>query len=588
MVTSNPSVLKEDTVDTYYQMLCQNYNNLLLNEKSVMLEYQPHLKKMILTDKSTSLNIDILNTKLLQILDQVSTSKEKDLTPFWTAQSMEISKKLWLPTETDYVDSVLNWSNDSLKKNPTEKSWFSINKIHPQNKNSLMTSFQLSQFSLPESTDCEVTKSKKKSKNQSLKPTIRYKTLKIRIFPNDKEKETIHRSFDQFRWYYNKMITIFYNHYNNEYITKCSKFSNTKLRDLMRKYDYNETDNTLLYNENKNDIPIPSWWSEKKYNLHSRIPRGAVYKFTYSLNSALSNLKNGNINEFKMNYRSKKKSNTYYLMFEDLHYPKYINNIKSHYWFRNKERRRVKISLTDIIKESGTKRGLEMIYDKYSNKYFIHYPIESDWYPSSDRRIDNQGMLKSENGDRIIALDPGIRKFMVGYNPKGEAICIGKGSNKVIINLLLRIDNAISKEMKKGKYKRTKRIDKLYKKMRHLIEEMHWKTINYLMKEYDIILLPDFKISKMVKSRKIGKMTKRLLYMYMFNEFRMKMEYKCKEYNKKLIIVDESYTTQTCGGCGKINKIKGEEVYSCKSCGIKIDRDINAARNILIKNITLR
>jgi len=289
-----------------------------------------------------------------------------------------------------------------------------------------------------------------------------------------------------------------------------------------------------------------------------------------------------------MNYRSKK-SNTDYIMYEDNKYPIYISKIKSHYWYRNKDRRRIKISLTDIIEQSKTNRGLEIIYDKYSNKYFIHYPIESDWYPLSDRRIDNQDkLMTSENGDRIIALDPGIRKFMVGYDPNGKMVYIGEGANKELIKLLLRLDNEISNETKKGKYTRTTLIDSLYKKIKNRVEEMHWKTIRFLMKEYDIIMLPDFKISKMVKGKKIGRMTKRLLYMYMFNSFRTKMEYKCKIYNKKLIIVDEGYTTKTCGQCGTLNNIKGQEEYICRGCGVKIDRDNNGSRNIMIKNIKLK
>ncbi len=463
-------------------------------------------------------------------------------------------------------------------------SWFSINKKHLQNKNSLMTSFQLSQFSLPESLDYEVTKLKKKLKKPQ--PNTQYKTLKIRIFPTDTEKEHIHRSFDQFRWYYNSFVTMFYKHYNDEYIKKCKKFSNTKSRDLMRKYHFNEENKQFIFDDKLNKVPIPSWWSNKKSDLHSRIPRGSVCKFTYAINSAISNLNNKNIKNFKMKYRSKK-NNTDYMLFEDLHYPKYINKIKSNYWFRNKDRRRTKISFIEIVKESKTKRGLEIIYDKSTNKYFIHYPIESDWFPSSDIRIDNQYTLSSDDGDRIISLDPGIRKFMVGYDPKGELVYIGEGAQQRIIKTLTSKDKEITKEVKKGKYRRTKKINMLWKKMKNLIEEMHWKTINYLIKNYDIIILPDFKISQMVKSKKIGKMTKRLLYMYSFNEFRMKMEYKCRVYKKKLIIVDESFTSKTCGVCGQINNIKGEEIYKCKGCQTCIDRDVNGARNILIKNIKI-
>ena len=63
--------------------------------------------------------------------------------------------------------------------------------------------------------------------------------------------------------------------------------------------------------------------------------------------------------------------------------------------------------------------------------------------------------------------------------------------------------------------------------------------------------------------------------------------YKCDVYSKKLIIVDESYTSCTCGVCGIINNTKGKELFSCVSCGLEIDRDVTGSRNILIKNTTL-
>ncbi len=90
----------------------------------------------------------------------------------------------------------------------------------------------------------------------------------------------------------------------------------------------------------------------------------------------------------------------------------------------------------------------------------------------------------------------------------------------------------------------------------------------------------------MVKGHKISKMTKRLLYMFSFCSFNLKLKYKCDTYKKKLIIVDESYTSKTCGNCGMLNDVGGSEVYVCEGgCKITIDRDVNGSRNILLKNI---
>jgi len=120
----------------------------------------------------------------------------------------------------------------------------------------------------------------------------------------------------------------------------------------------------FVYDENANQIPVPEWWKD---NIHSRTPRGATEKFISSINSAISNYKNGNIKKFDMKYRTKK-DDTDYVHYEDIGYPTFIRKIKSRYWYTTKDRKRKEImkpfkktrakktnlsesSLDDIIKD---------------------------------------------------------------------------------------------------------------------------------------------------------------------------------------------------------------------------------------------
>ena len=53
--------------------------------------------------------------------------------------------------------------------------------------------------------------------------------------------------------------------------------------------------------------------------------------------------------------------------------------------------------------------------------------------------------------------------------------------------------------------------------------------------------------------------------------------------DSRVIIVSEKLTTKT---CGLIKEDVGEdEIYHCSTCGLVVDRDVNAARNILIRYI---
>jgi putative transposase len=567
LVNSNVLEQKEDIEDSYFPMSSPRSEETLKSHKKkniAIVESLPPRKKKIWKDRLSSSDLDTLTTKLSRILDRESTSKEKVLTPFWTQQSKEMSAKLWLPTKIDCVDSVLISSKESFPHAPMGKSWFSINKKHPRKKNSLATSFRLSQYSLPDSMDFGATLSKRKSEQKPLK------SLKVRLFPTEEEKKQLQTMFDQFRWYYNAVITIVYNHYGYEEIPKKRKYSFESIRDLIRKYEYTEeyvgnlVFQDFVYNENRNENPQPSWWDKEP---HSRLPRGATAKFVSSLNSAISNNRAGHNKGFTMKFRSKK-SPTDYLHFEDKGYPVMIKKINSHYWYRNKQKR-TKMSFTDI----ESTKGLEIIYEKETGKYFLHCPVPRDWFPKDDRRSDSQAKFIFQ-GERVISLDPGVRKFMVGYDPTGYSVFFGEGASLELTRLLYDTDNNPS-------YAK-------WKKIKNMVSELHWKTISFLIENYDTIILPDFRISEMIRKKKLARVTKRLLSMFSFHSFKEKLIYKCSMYGKKLCIVDESYTSCTCGVCGIINNIKGMETYTCESCGLSIDRDVSGSRNIFIKNTTLR
>jgi len=571
---------KEDTEDTL-KVTSYNYVDqiMILNkiQSFLIVTVESHLenKKKIWKDKYLSLQANILTTSLYQIVDQDLTSKEKDLKPLSPKHSKEISKKLWLPTKTDCVVSVLNSSKASSKNTVMGKSWFSIKEKLPQKKNLLMTSFQLSQFSLPDSMDSEVTQSKNKSKN---KQDTKLKTVKIRLFPNKEEKEQLNNILDQSRWYYNCLLNTLKEKYDNlDSFIKCKKkpFKNTEIRNLLQEYEYSEIniDNKIIkemkLRKNKDTkIFKPEWWSEKE--IHNRTPRGVAKKLSQNLNSVMTNYQNGNIKKFNFKYKSRKEP-IQSALYEDENFPSFIKKIKSNYWYTNYDNKKVKTSFQSIFKNSKN-RGFEIVYDSIKDKYFLHYPVEYNFYLEDDRRNESQISFFSSKKDNCISLDPGVRKFLVGYDPHGKMIFIGEKAREKLCKLLLEVD---------------KNNDPLiWRKIKNMVNELHWKTISYLLKNYDTIILPEFRVSEMVNSKKLNKMTKRLMLIFSFFEFKQKLKWKCSLYNKKLIIVNESYTSKTCTNCFNIkNNLGSVEIYNCSLCKIKIDRDVCGSRNILIKNI---
>ena len=71
---------------------------------------------------------------------------------------------------------------------------------------------------------------------------------------------------------------------------------------------------------------------------------------------------------------------------------------------------------------------------------------------------------------------------------------------------------------------------------------------------------------------------------YKFSE---KLKYLATTIKNTLVLsCDESFTTQLCSSCGNINNVGKNKIYKCDNCKIKVDRDLNGAKNILIKQLT--
>jgi len=83
----------------------------------------------------------------------------------------------------------------------------------------------------------------------------------------------------------------------------------------------------------------------------------------------------------------------------------------------------------------------------------------------------------------------------------------------------------------------------------------------------------------------LHKMTKKVLQSLSHYKFRQRLTYKSNIYGTTFNSVREDYTSKTCGKCGNIdNKLGSKKIYDCRKCGVKMDRDVNASRNILLKN----
>jgi putative transposase len=97
---------------------------------------------------------------------------------------------------------------------------------------------------------------------------------------------------------------------------------------------------------------------------------------------------------------------------------------------------------------------------------------------------------------KVIALDPGVRTFMTGYSNTDTVEY--KSRNEVLKKLYDKIDVLKSIRNKRKVYNFKRKIRKLNRKIKFIVNDIHWKVITDLKKHYTDILLPSFDTQEMV------------------------------------------------------------------------------------------
>ena len=108
---------------------------------------------------------------------------------------------------------------------------------------------------------------------------------------------------------------------------------------------------------------------------------------------------------------------------------------------------------------------------------------------------------------------------------------------------------------------------------------LHKITTN-LVKQYDVIKIEDLKTKNLLHNHKLA----RSIANQGWRELRSMLEYKCEWYSKQLVTVNPRKTSQICSNCGYDDGKHTLDIreWTCPQCGVHHDRDINAAKNILM------
>lgn len=232
-------------------------------------------------------------------------------------------------------------------------------------------------------------------------------------------------------------------------------------------------------------------------------------------------------------------------------------------------------TLTEDCPEESLGKQARVVYDK--GRWFL--------LAQKQMKTVGQGETQAQN---IVTIDPGVRTFATTFSSH-ESIKYGDGFfEERIMPLLLKMDDlySLKSKAKNDQWKRhyEKRIHRLSNRVRDRIDDLHRRVCYDLVSSYDIILLPSFETSKMSEKtgRKIRSKTVRAMLGLGHYRFEQMLSWMCKKYGKRLVIVNESYTSKTRSWDGTIKSNLGGS-KKINDGSIVVDRDINGARGIMLR-----
>lgn len=147
---------------------------------------------------------------------------------------------------------------------------------------------------------------------------------------------------------------------------------------------------------------------------------------------------------------------------------------------------------------------------------------------------------------------------------------------------LRREQRTLSRKKKGGnnRRKQVQRVARLHERIEGQ-RKLYWHTVTkQLINSFGLIAIEDLRLDFMTRN----KYTAKAAHDIGLGIFRQLLDYKAIDAGVDVVAVNAHNTSQECSGCGVlVPKERGEHEHHCPECGLVLDRDVNAARNILLR-----
>lgn len=177
----------------------------------------------------------------------------------------------------------------------------------------------------------------------------------------------------------------------------------------------------------------------------------------------------------------------------------------------------------------------------------------------------------------VVGIDVGITDFVITSD--GEFFPKSNSYRKAEKRLKY-LQRQVSRRVKGSNRRRkaVKSLAKQHEKVANQRKDIAHKVSTKLIQENDVIAHEDLQVKNMVKNHNLAKSINDAAWSKLF-QF---LAYKASDAGRLIVPVSPYQTSQTCSSCGEIVKKKlSQRWHNCPHCGLSIQRDVNAAINIL-------
>jgi putative transposase len=209
---------------------------------------------------------------------------------------------------------------------------------------------------------------------------------------------------------------------------------------------------------------------------------------------------------------------------------------------------------------------------KKTDGWYIAISMEDDSVPTP-RPIDEV--------KRVIGIDLGLKSFLV--TSTGESVDVQEHYRKTQKHLARQQKQLARKKPGSVNSQRQKqKISRIHQRIGRKRENFHYNVAHQLVKNYDLIAAEALNIKGLART-KLAKS----IYDVAWGKFLTRLEAVAGRSGVHFVKVSPHNTTVDCSQCGtKVPKTLSVRLHQCPKCSLELDRDENAAINILYKGLT--